>query len=111
MGFCLEEELCTRVHVRARACGCHLQTEGTHVPGRAGAGVLAADWPPRQTAPLCATPGCPQCLKTESINREVVWREGRQRKEEIKKEKKQGSDQQMDRDVGKGGQTENKCFS
>lgn len=67
----------------------HLQTGGIRVPLHAGAEALAADWPPRQTTPLCATPGCPQYLKTKSINRRVMSREGgtgEGRKEEIKRQ-------------------------
>lgn len=50
----------------------YLQTAGTRVPVLAEDGVRAADWPPLQTTPLCATPGCPQYLKTESINRGMM---------------------------------------
>jgi len=50
----------------------HLQTGGIRVPVHAEAGVRAADWSPRQPALPCATPGCPQCLKTESINRGMM---------------------------------------
>lgn len=46
-----------------------LQTEGTRVPERAGDEAQAAGWSPLQTAPLCAAPGCPQYLKTESEQR------------------------------------------
>lgn len=69
------------IHVLVYACDCllfyvcvfvcvmHLQTGGIRGPGPAEAGVRAADWLPQQTTLLCATPGCPQYLKTESINR------------------------------------------
>lgn len=50
----------------------HLQTGGTHVPVHAEAGVQAADWPPQQTTPPCATPGCPQYLKTISIHKRMM---------------------------------------
>jgi len=44
-----------------------LQTGGTRVPVHDEAGDRAANWPPQQTTSLCATPGCPQYLKTGSI--------------------------------------------
>lgn len=47
----------------------HLQTVGTHVLVHAEAWVRAANRSPQRTTPLCATPGCPQYLKTESVNR------------------------------------------
>lgn len=50
----------------------HLQTGGIHVPVHAGAEVQAADCSPRRPTLPCATPGCPQYLKTESINRGVM---------------------------------------
>lgn len=53
-------------------CALHLQTGGTHVPVHAEGGVQAADCSPLQTTPRCATPGCPQYLKTESINKGVM---------------------------------------
>lgn len=61
----------------------HLQTGGTRVPAPAEDGVQAADWPPQPTTLLCAAPGCPRYLKTESTNREgMMSREEIQRKEE-----------------------------
>ena len=53
-------------------CVMHLQTAGTRAPVHAEGEVQAADWPPLQTTLLCATPGCPQYLKTESINRVMM---------------------------------------
>ncbi len=50
-------------------CVMHLQTGGTRVPVHAEGWVQAADWSPLQTTPLCAIPGCPQYLKTGSINK------------------------------------------
>lgn len=47
----------------------YLQTVGTRVPVHDGAAVQAAEWTPPPITPLCAIPGCPQYLKTESINR------------------------------------------
>lgn len=88
----------------------HLRTGGTRAPVPGEDWVRDAGWSPLQTTPLYATPGCPQYLKTESINRGMMSREGAQRKEDIKreggrKEKGGGSDQQVDR-----GKTEDKHF-
>lgn len=47
----------------------HLQTEGTRVPEHAEDEAQAVGWSPQQTVPLCAAPGCPQYLKTESKQR------------------------------------------
>lgn len=50
----------------------HVQIGGTRVPAHAEGGVRAADRSPLQTTLLYATPGCPQYLKTESINKGVL---------------------------------------
>lgn len=58
----------------------YLQTEGTRVPEHAGDEAQAEGWSPLQTAPLCAAPGCPQYLKTESEQRgnaKTIARRGR----------------------------------
>lgn len=55
-----------QTRVTARVCVMHLQTGGTRVPENDGAGAQAANSTPLQTKPLCAAPGCPQCLKTGS---------------------------------------------
>lgn len=53
-------------------CVMHLQTAGTRAPVHDEGEVRAADWPPLQTTLLCAAPGCPQYLKTESKNRVMM---------------------------------------
>lgn len=63
----------------------YLQTEGTRVLEHAGDEAQAEGWSPLQTAPLCAAPGCPQYLKTESEQRgdaKTIARRGRKERED-----------------------------
>lgn len=84
----------------------YLQTEGTRVPEHAGDEAQAEGWSPLQTAPLCAAPGCPRYLKTESEQRgdaKTMARRGRKEREDeesrIEEEKGPEREKEMDKDV------------
>lgn len=64
----------------------YLRTEATRVPQHAEDEAQAVGLTPPQTAPLCAAPGCPRYLKTESKQRGDAKVNGTQRKEGRDKE-------------------------
>lgn len=49
----------------------HLRTAATRVPEHAEDEAPVAGLTPLRPAPLCAAPGCPQCLKIESEEGEM----------------------------------------
>lgn len=59
----------------------YLRTGATRVPQHAEDEARAGGWTPPQTAPLCAAPGCPRYLKTESEQRGDAKIKGARRKE------------------------------
>lgn len=67
-------------------CVLYLQTEATRVPEHAEDVAQAVGLTPLQPAPLCAAPGCPRYLKTESKQRGDAKINGTQRKEGRDKE-------------------------
>lgn len=64
----------------------YLRTEATRVPQHAEDEARAVGLTPLQTAPLCAAPGCPRYLKTESGQRGDAKIKGTRRKEGRDKE-------------------------